>query len=261
MWEVLLITGVILVILTFFYKQAVCEFRLNQIEWTQKDELSTLLHEKIPLVVRGLPSASFWSVNDVMTRDCYANIPIFQEMSLVEWVSQASHDSVCPWKYSQAETIAAVSGMAVWATKWLHPTIIPRWLKGWWHPRYHCWAGNRGLQKTIATWTYFFPVDGEVMVSIMPESVESALPAEWMDGFPAQFTAKDTPFLSDVKYMDIILRPGNGLFMPAHWFVSWTSNATSNATGNATSNTVPMMGTISYHSPISLLAFHASPYT
>lgn len=252
--EILLVLGVIFVILTFFYKQAVCEFRLNQMEWTQKENLSTLLQEKIPVVIRNLPAATFWSVEDVLTRDCYANIPIFQEMSLVDWVSQADASSLCPWKYQQAEQIAAVSGMAVWAAKWLHPAIISRWLKGWWYPRYHCWAGSIGLRKTIATWTGIFPVDGEIVVSIMPESVESALPALWMDGFPAAFTAKDTPFLSDVKYMDVILRPGNGLFMPAHWFVSWESKATSNAT-------LPMVCTVSYHSPISLFAFHASPFT
>jgi len=251
--EILLIMGVILVILTFFYKQAVCEFRINQMEWSQKDNLSTLLHEKVPLVVRKLPAATFWKVEDVLSRECYANIPIFQEMSLVDWISQADDSAICPWKYQQAEKIASVSGMAVWAAKWLHPVIIPRWLKGWWYPRYHCWAGRVGLRKTIATWTYLFPVDGEIVVSIMTENVENALPAQWLDQFPSEFTAKDTPFLSDLKYMDIILRPGNGLFMPAHWFVSWTSNEKSKV--------LPMVGTISYHSPISLLAFHASPFT
>jgi len=267
MLELLLVFGVILVILTFFYKQALCEFRINQMEWTQRENLTTLLHEKIPLVVRSLPPATFWNTNDVLTRDCYANIPIFQEMSLVDWVSRANSSSLCPWKYKQAEQIASVSGMSVWAAKWLHPVIIPRWMKGWWHPRYHCWAGNVGLRKTIATWTYIFPVDGEIIVSIMPESVESALPAVWLDGFPAQFTAKDTPFLSDLKYMDIILRPGNGLFMPAHWFVSWESHVSTDESRAATEShskeegTLPMVGTISYHSPISLLAFHASPYT
>jgi hypothetical protein len=80
-----------------------------------------------------------------------------------------------------------------------------------------------------------------------------------MDGFPDEFTAKDTPFVADVKYMDVILRPGNGLFMPAHWFVSWKSHVV--ATSSEKSAALPMVGTISYHSPVSLLAFHASPFT
>jgi hypothetical protein len=39
--------------------------------------------------------------------------------------------------------------------------------------------------------------------------------------------------------------------MPAHWFVSWSTIG----------ETLPMVCTISYHTPISLLAFHASPFT
>jgi hypothetical protein len=253
MLDVLLVLGVLFIILTFFYKQAVCEFRINQMEWSQKEELTTLLHEKIPLVVRGIPSATFWSVDDVLTRPCFSNIPIFQEISLVEWVSQANSSSICPWKYKQAETIASVSGMSVWATKWLHPIIVPRFLKWWWYPRYHCWAGNVGLRKTIATWTCLFPVDGEIIVSIMSENVENTLPFPWVDTFPSEYTSKDTPFVADIKFIDIIVRPGNCLFMPAHWFVSWKSKNTD--------RTLPMVGTISYHTPISLLAFQASPYT
>ena len=265
MLELLLVFGVILAILTVFYKQAVCEFRINQLEWAQREDIRSLMGEKVPLVVRNLPTATFWSKEDVLSRDCYANIPIFQEMSLVEWTEGANGGSLCPWGYRQAEQIASVSGMNVWANKWLHPSIIPKWQRGiWWVPRYHCWAGQKGLHKTIAAWTYLFPVDGEIVVSIMPESVENALPAEWQGKFPDEFTAKDTPFLADLKYMDIILRPGTGLFMPAHWFVSWTSHVVAISTESANSkdanSTLPMVGSISYHTPVSLLAFNTSSH-
>ena len=60
---------------------------------------------------------------------------------------------------------------------------------------------------------------------------------------------KNTPFVSDLKFIDIILRPGNCIFMPAHWFVSWTTNTTTKT---------PMVCTISYHTPISYMAFHTS---
>jgi hypothetical protein len=119
-------------------------------------------------------------------------------------------------------------------------------------PKYHCWAGNVGLRKTYSTWTCLIPTDGEIIVTIMPETVESSLPAKWSGIFPANLTTKDTPFVADLKFIDIILRPGNCLFMPAHWFMSWTSTPESNKT--------PMVCSISYHSPISFLAFNASPH-
>ena len=255
MLEIIIIACVLFLILTFFYKQAVCEFRINQMEWSQKEKLPELLGEKIPLVVRSIPSATFWTHNDVLDRSCFRNIPIFRETSLVDWVASSSSQSKCPWKYPQAETIANASGLKIWAQKWINPAIISPFLTWWMIPRYHCWAGNVGLRKTVATWTCLFPVDGELAVTIMPESVESSLPTKWVGCFPATLTSKDTPFVSDLKFIDIILRPGNCLFMPAHWFVSWTANEASE------SNQAPMACTISYHTPISLLAFQASPHT
>jgi hypothetical protein len=252
MLEILLIVGVLFLIFTFFYKQAVCEFRINQAEWTQKEKIPDLLGEKIPLVVRSIPTASFWTQQDVLERPCFENIPIFRETSLTNWLTTSDANSVCPWKYPQAETIAQASGLKIWAEKWMNPSIIHPFLKWWISPKYHCWAGKVGLRKTFATWTCLFPVDGELTVTIMPENVESSLPSNWPGCFPSELTAKDTPFVNDLKFIDIILRPGNCLFMPAHWFVSWTPTESSEKS--------PMACTISYHTPISLLAFHASPH-
>ena len=230
--------------MTFFYKQAICEFRINQIEWSQVENLSTLLTENVPVVIRSIPSATFWTHEDVLARSCFKDIPIFQETSLTDWISSSTPDSICPWKYQQAETIANVSGINIWANKWINPHITR--FKFWMFPKYNCWAGNIGLRKNFA-WTCFFPVDGEIIFTIMPENNQTSLPANWIDCFPANLTTKDTPFVADLKFIDIILRPGNCIFMPAHWFVSWTTTPNSNKT--------PMVCTISYHTPISLLAF------
>lgn len=252
MLEVILIIGILFLILTFFYKQAVCEFRINQIEWSQRDNLSSLLAEKVPVVIRSIPSATFWTHEDVLARDCFKDIPIFQETTLTDWVSTSTPDSLCPWKYSQAETIANASGISIWANKWINPNIINPFLKFWIFPKYHCWAGNIGLRKTFATWTCIFPVDGEIILTIMPETIQPSLPANWIGCFPANLTIKDTPFVSDLKFIDVILRPGKCIFMPAHWFVSWTTTEKADRT--------PMICTISYHTPISLLAFNSTPY-
>lgn len=253
MLEAILIFVILFLILTFFYKQAICEFRINQIEWSQKENAPSLLAEKVPLVLRSIPSATFWTHDDVSVRSCYKDIPIFQETNLTDWISTSTPDSICPWKYSQAEIIAGVSGINTWAKKWLNSVFINPLLKFWMFPKYHCWSGNVGLKKLFATWTCLFPVDGEIVVTIMPETVESVLPANWLNCFPASLTSKDTPFVGDLKFIDIIVRPGNCLIMPAHWFVSWVAIDTSQK--------APMVCTISYHTPVSLLAFHASPHT
>jgi hypothetical protein len=249
MLEIILISLVFFLILTFFYKQAICEFRINQLEWTQRENLLSLIGEKIPTVLRSIPPATFWTHEDVTARSCFKNIPIFKETSLTDWISTATPDSICPWKYNQAETIAKAAAFDVWATKWLNPIVINPFLKFWLFPKYHCWAGNVGLRRTYATWTCIFPVDGEIVLTIMPENIESFLPINWVNRFPTNFTIKDTPFVADLKFIDIILRPGNCLFMPPHWFVSWVAAEECQK--------VPMVCTISYHTPISLLAFNS----
>jgi hypothetical protein len=253
MLEILLILGILFLILTFFYKQAICEFRINQIEWSQKDNISDLFAEKVPFVLRSIPSATFWTHDDVAIRPCFKDIPIFQETNLVDWLSMSNSTSLCPWKYPQAEKIAVNSSIDIWANKWLNPLVINTFLKFWMFPKYHCWAGSVGLRRTFATWTCIFPVDGEILLTIMPETVQTSLPAHWVNCFPAQLTIKDTPFVADLKFLDIILRPGNCVFMPAHWFISWVPTEKSDRT--------PMVCTVSYHTPISYLAFHSSPFT
>jgi hypothetical protein len=252
MLEIILIITLIFLILTFFYKQAVCEFRMNQIEWSQKENISDVKAERIPFVIRGIPKTNVWSYNDVMERTCFKEIPIFQEVSLTDWINQSNVESICPWKYSQAELIANTSAISIWANQWLNSIMIPMVLKYWIYAKYHCWAGNIGLRRMYPMWTCIIPIDGEIMVSIMPETSESFLPKNWIGCFPNQLTNKDTPFVNDIKFIDIILRPGNCLFMPPHWFVSWSSSE---------KNTIlPMVCTISYHTPISLFAFHMTPF-
>ena len=247
MLEIILIICIIFLILTFFYKQAICEFRINQIEWSQQDKIQPLLHEKIPLVIRGIPSATFWTHEDITIRPAYNTIPLFKDSTLVDWVNNSNSTSICPWKYEQANKLAVVSGLPIWAAKWINPIIINPLLKFWLRPVYYCWSGNIGLRKTYATWNCLFPIDGEITVTIMPENSETFLPASWVNCFPSTLTNKDTPFIGDLKYIDIILRPGNCLIMPAHWFWSWVTNG---------SDKPAMTCTISYHTPISSIAFN-----
>lgn len=250
----LFILGIILfVIFTLFYKQAIHEFRINQIDWEKRDRLSSLLQEKIPLVIRGIPSTTCWSHNDVLARDCYSQLPIFKEFTLKEWIcSPESATALCPWKDLQAEQIASRSGISIWAERWLHSAIVPSFLSSWWIlPRSYCWTGKKGLHKTFGVPTCIFPVQGEILVSVLPQHMKNHLPMQWLDRMPHEITMKDTPFFADLKYIDILLRPGTCLLMPPHWFISWTPV-------ESAPSSPPMVCSIVYHNPMSRLAYHTS---
>ena len=251
MWEIILVALVVWAILLFFYKQAITEFTINQIEWAQRIDIIGLLGERAPLVIRGLPPAAFWTSEDLVARaEWYADIPVFEGVDLGEWIhSQKNSHAICPWKDAQAQAIGRATGLRVWETKWIRPFVIGRAASIWTHAVYQCWAGRVGLRKMHAVWTLIMPMEGSITVSILPQTVESVLPATWTGGFPAEWTAKDTPFLSDVKFVDVVVRPGTGLMVPAHWFVTWSGQG---ETG------LPMVCTVSYHTPISRMAEGAS---
>jgi hypothetical protein len=237
----LIIICSIIIVFVFFYYQAVCEFRFNQIEWSQNDKLSGLFPENVPIIIRNIPTATFWTHTDITIRDCYKSLTVFNDRSLTDWIQTATSESLCPYTYSHAEAIATVSGIAIWAMKWIHPFIPYRY---WYFPKYHCWAGNVGLRKMSAVWTCLFPTSGTIRVSVMPRSMGTYLPPNWSGAFPFMFSSKDTPFVSDLNYIDIIVRPGSCLFIPAHWFASWC---------NVDEGKCAMTCTISYHSPISII--------
>jgi hypothetical protein len=242
MLEVIFLLLLCFMIFTFFYKQAIHEFRVNQVNVTQKESIGELWKERVPLIIRGLPRNPLWTHEDVSQRSSYRAVSIFTDYSFVDWIKGANAESICPWEYEQAEKIARLSGIGIWAKQHVEPL-----LSGWgFLPRYEAWAGSVGLHRSYASWTCILPVDGEITVTIFPETMEPYLPVGWRRGFPRGWTKSDTPFVADIKYMDIVVRAGT-----AHWYISWTSTEESTV--------LPMVFTLSYHSPISLIAFHMRP--
>lgn len=252
MLEFILIFILIFLVLTFFYKQAIYEFRLNQIEWSQSDKLPDLLSEKVPIILRGRPPTAFWTQEDIHLRSVYNSVPIFENSTLVDWIGCTDPGTICPWGKEHARLLGTryISGLELWTERILNPLIyrgnpLAKW---WLRPINQCWAGSKGLWKTVAPWSAIFVTQGAVVCSIMTESVESSLPVQWKGAFPSDFTAYDTPFVGDLKFIDIVIRPGSLLFMPAHWFISWK------ALDEGNDSICPMVCSVEYHSVVSRFA-------
>lgn len=243
MLELILVGLIGFVIMIFFYKQAICEYRLNQIDWAQRDKVGELINEKVPIVVRGRPATAFWTQEDILLRGVYDRIPLFEasEKPFSQWIMDAGMDTVCPWGSDHGKMLGAVSGLDRWSERILSPLL------GW--SRYFlwtdncCWVGARGLMKMTAPWTAIICTQGEILVTLMTENYEKSLPVDWRGRFPAEISTYDTPFAGDLKYFDVIVRTGTVLFVPAHWFVSWTAIDSAEV--------CPMVCTVEWHSVIS----------
>lgn len=206
------------------------------------------MSEKCPIVLRQLPMTTVWTRKDVYARSAvYDRIPLFRDRTLSEWLrstSETDGGGRCPWKRENAVALARVSGLAVWASSTLLPAMLHSLLYRAWllnAPVYSCWAGAVGITKTYAAWTVLLPMEGTVQVSILHQQMERYVPAACHGHLLRDLTPAHTPFVADVKYMDIILRPGTCLLLPPHWMYSYS----------ATEKDMPMVCRMEVHSPIS----------
>ena len=257
MLEWIIIAAIGFLILMFFHNQALSEFKINQIGWNEKVKLENLLSERVPLVVKGLPAVAFWTQQDCMMRPCYEKAPVFKNKGLSEWLTTTDRHTACPWTLEHAKVLADLCGLRIWSERQLDGLIygsvpgLSHAASIWYQPEVSCWAGNKGLWLAHSRWTCLFVTEGAIQVSIMPKTCAKALPPDWKKRavHPGTLTVYDTPFVADLKFMDVILRPGHMFIMPNHWFMSWMSLEGSEI--------CPMVCMVEYHTPMSRLGRRA----
>jgi hypothetical protein len=264
-WIIWIILGFVVLFFlgTVFYKQTIQEYRINQIDWDNRDKLINLWEERVPIVVRDSPLPPVWTKSDIEARSIYKNLTVAvpvdskqdsqnagstqdsKKLSLRDWILTAPWDSKAVWNAADAANFAAASNFETWIkTIWLPcmdgiRTIIPSIFP----IKTHFWAGSHGLHIFKANWTLIFPTESSIIVTLMTEKEDQFLPSNWKNSFPRQYTNSDTPYVSSIQYIDVILRPGHSLWIPAHWKVAWEPEKESEI--------VSLVCTIDVHSPIS----------
>ncbi len=240
MLTILLIVVIVIFLGVVYYKQTVQEYKLNQIEWTQRERIPELLEEGTPFVIRSIPNCPVWNRQDITKR------PVFKE--LADWVRAVPATAAIPWN----ERMATMYGAQAALDPWLEETLVPHlggmweWMPWLFKREVQTWVGRRGLYVQRAMWSVIFPTDGEVVVTLMSAKEDRYMPAAWEGRFAHEFTAADTPYVGQLKYLDVKLRPGVALFVPAHWRMSW--DVEEGAT------VLPCVCLYNLHTPISRLA-------
>jgi hypothetical protein len=203
--HIVAIIAVLFLISVFFYKYSPSpsDIRLIQIEWGQIETWPELRTEGQPVIIRGAPTSvsPVWTSADLIERD----------LALPHQVLINTRES----------------------TKVVKQHLIDKWIASWFPQaytgspvlehlaifNYQAITGPQPIHKTTSVSTVIAPTDGEMVVSIAMPAVADFLPINWNTGFP-QLTKADTPFVGNIKYIDIILRPGTMLALPCHWYYS-----------------------------------------
>jgi hypothetical protein len=250
MLEILFIIGLIFLISVLFYKQRRVSMELLQAEESQiEEQLSDLLEEQQPLIIRGL------SPPKGLTKESLEKIPRLAQFSVggqpLEDILKTpailySADGLPTLSQEKRVALSTELSMNLWADHvWLRRFSETTWL-GWLLGcmRTEVVLGGMGMFKTLARYTCIMPTEGTYLVSILSRESEPLLPGNWKYKYPGSLTPNDTPLVADLKYLDVVLRPGTMICLPPHMIISMQPKEKEFAAA----------AIVEYHEPISILA-------
>lgn len=207
MFEYVLFIIVLFFIAVLFYKQANEEFQILQFDAERLPELPTLYVDRSPIVVSNFKTPNLGTEEELQKRK-------IMDMSILhnQTFSQIPLES--------AKFMSKESGLTVWFEHHLYKEILPSPYTQWLYTfNTTLWPLRRGLFKTTAFQTVLMPTQGTVSVKLMLLKMLPYLPTKWMGRTFSGLTLYDTPLLNQIQYIEIRIRKGNLLFLPAHLIV------------------------------------------
>jgi len=212
MIEYIVILAVLLFIAVLFYKQANEQFEILQITAERIQELPTLYQDRSPIVVSDFPTPNLGTYAEISKR------PHIMQMSLANQISigQAIHSRML-FPSKGAEILAKESGLSIWFEHHLYKALLPSPYTSWVYSfKTSLWPNKRGMFKTKAFQTLLMPTQGTAILTLMLPKMIPYLPTKWSGRAFSSLSAQDTPLLSEIKFLEIRLRKGNLLLLPAH---------------------------------------------
>ena len=244
MIELFVIGLVFVAVLVLFYRQAIEQYNILQIEAAQLGDLPKLLGERTPLVLREIGAPKLFTPDTLKSNARLLQFPLGGSQTLGKYLETPSVRVPLPKK--AATMLAKESGIAVWGEHTWFPKLFSSPLLQHIHTfTAEAWIGNQGLRKASAISTLLYPTAGTFEVTLLTEQQEKFLPPSWRGRFADTLTLQDTPLAGEIKYITIKLRPGTILSIPTHWFYSL----------RVTDSSKPAMGVrFSVDNPISWVA-------
>jgi len=185
MLEYLLIIIVLFFIGVLFYKQANEEFQILQLDADRLSELPTLYADRSPIVVSDFPTPNLGT--------------------------QALQ--------KRFDATAKESGLSVWFEHHLYKDLLSPYTRWIYSFNTSLWPLRRGLFKTTAFQTIIMPTEGTASVKLMLLKMVPYLPNGWQGRSFSSLSLYDTPLLNQIQFIEIRVRKGNLLFLPAHMIV------------------------------------------
>jgi hypothetical protein len=229
MIEFLFLLAVLSFIAVLFYRDSKPSFEILQLEAERIDELPELYSEKYPIVLRGLSFPSLGTYAEMKNRPHILQLGVKPDLSLDALLHSPQLSS---FRFTEETTsfLAKESGLPIWSANMLYPKILPSFARPIYSTKESLWPSHRGLWKTKAFYTFCTPTQGIASVKLLLPSMIPYLPLKWETMNFDHLKKEDTPLLSHLQFVEVKLRPGTALCIPAHVLVNITQHPDSSDT-------------------------------
>ena len=215
MLEILFLLLLAAVIATFLWYRSFQEFTILQQEYSPT---LVMPDERVPIIIRFIPEQykTMWlsvlakqSMLPVLLRDNTRSI-------LKEYASSPSksiyHRLTASELAAKFHIHSKFKDTMTFLMKWWYlpvsPVLTPASL--WILPKDSC----LGLKRSLAERTVLTTHEGKVTVWLCRETVDMKDILTILDKDPWTLSVKETPFINELQYVEVILRAGNSLVLP-----------------------------------------------
>lgn len=245
-FEIILLFLLVFGLCVIGYRGAVHEFQILQKEYDSDLQWTEQLSERLPLVIRNLPSSStgYWTQSRTHMKHWPVHVTDAKKARLrTTWNK---------WIPNPENTLTNGAELARYAKL---EKAMEHWMdhrRWFWIPFVQPVASvlntNQcvGIQKTTAEATLIVSTDGiplEIWLT-HEEGIPGHLVEEMVGKDPWIQTTNEIPGISDVKYIEVKLRSNNAMVLPSHWWYAI----------RPAEEGVSWYWTSEFHSPVSFLA-------
>jgi hypothetical protein len=212
------------------YRGAVHEFQILQRDYNTQTPWGELLNEQLPIIIRAIPKSLLGGWNESRTKQKHWPVYVRDNVGKkykTTWDIYLQDKT--PYQPENSSEIAHIAKLdetiTNWAAEGFHKWY---WIPGSVPTPYVTQPDFvLGVQRVWAEATLLTNTDGGPLHiwlahgGAIPSNVIPVLNGKnpWIQ------TTDDIPWISEVKYIEIILRPGNTLLIPRHWYYAIQSSA------------------------------------
>jgi len=234
--ESIFIVLLLLVFAVIFYRAAIHEYTILQKDWSAEDvKWTELISERAPLIVRNVPEdwTRLWTYSRTGKFGWPVALKSGAKKSRSSWsifLQSKTNNQI-----TNGDVLADTSGLVEHATTISNEFRRPFWCPGSFavgKTSANIIKPNKadfvGLKKTTAEATCWISTDGSPLrIWLAHEGATKGgewLPAKPFGRDPWALKPEETPWISELKFLEIRLRPGNMLILPPHWWIALRSS-------------------------------------